>query len=317
MILLGGCCCSMISKNCKIVGVLNVTPDSFSDGGKHFDPEDAAVFAGQMCEDGCDIIDIGGQSTRPGYTKISAQEEFERVEPVFQRLQKIKLPADLSIDTFYSEVAKKSNGFGVNIINYTISFDDSSILKLAKEREMYCIFNFCGSLKLYKEFCESRINLVKKYEISEDKVIFDPGIGFGKTFFEDLEIIMKPEKFRIKGYPLFFGISRKRVVRVVRELLFKRDINFSEELSLLVNKHENYLDIVDSRKYDFVKNVKKIEEMVDFFSNKISGDDLENCDDRDFLTGILSLLAVKKGVDYVRVHNVKLMKRMVCLAGLC
>ena len=307
----------MVFKNCKIVGVLNVTPDSFSDGGKHFEPGAAAVFAKQLCEDGCDIIDIGGQSTRPGYTRISAQEELSRVEPVFQRFQKIKLAADLSIDTFYPEVAEKSYDYGVNIINYTFSFDDANILRLAKEREMYCIFNFCGSLNLYKDFCEGRVNLAKRYEIAEDKIIFDPGIGFGKTFFEDLEIIMKPEKFRVKGYSLFFGISRKRVVRVVRELLFNKYKNFSDKLSLLVNKHEKYLDILNFRRCDFEKSVKKIEEIVNFFRGKLSSEDLENCDDRDFLTGILSLLAVRKGVDYIRVHNVKLMKGMMCLAGLC
>ena len=304
----------MITDEYQIVGVLNVTPDSFSDGGAHFGVDAAVPFAKKLYEDGSDIVDIGGQSTRPGYTKISAKEELSRVEPVLKEMQKINFLGDLSVDTYYPEVAEVAFSYGVNTVNYTYSFDDENMLKIVKKNNMCCIFNFLGSLDSYKNFVNERIKLVEKYGIEKDKVIFDPGIGFGKTFLEDIDIIMNPLKYKVPGYPIYLGISRKRVVKVVSVLLLGHTKNSGNKIFKSVNKHENYLNksiFFNTILEEYLVNIKRI---ANYFSARLPEEDFENIDSRDFLTGVLSIIAINNGANFIRVHNVQLLKKMLKLA---
>lgn len=298
----------------QIVGVLNVTPDSFSDGGAHSGVDAAVPFAKKLYEDGSDIVDIGGQSTRPGYTKISAKEELFRIEPVLKEMQKINFSGDLSIDTYYPEVAEVAFSYGVNAVNYTYSFDDEKMLEIVKKNRMYCIFNFLGSLDSYETFVKERIKLVEKYGIEKDKVIFDPGIGFGKTFLEDIDIIMNPTKYKVPGYLIYLGISRKRVVKVVSVLLLGNTKNSGNKIFESVNKHESYLSDSAFSSLALNEYLKEIKNVVHCFSGKVPEEYLKNADHRDFLTGILSIISINRGADFIRVHNVKLLKKMLKLA---
>ena len=304
----------MVVGKFKIVGVLNVTPDSFSDGGAHFGVDAAVPFAKKLYEDGSDIVDIGGQSTRPGYTKISAKEELFRIEPVLKKLQKINFLCNLSVDTYYPEVAERAFSYGVNTVNYTYSFDDEKMLKIVKKNRMYCIFNFLGSLDSYETFVKERIKLVEKYGIEKDKVIFDPGIGFGKTFLEDIDIIMNPPKYKVPGYPIYLGISRKRVVKVIAELLLKSTKNKPCKSFESVNKHESYLSGNDFSSLALNEYLKKIKNVVYYFKGKVPEESLKNADHRDFLTGVLSVISINIGASFIRVHNVRLLKKMIELA---
>ena len=304
----------MGQNKCQIVGILNVTPDSFSDGGAHFSMEAAVAFAQKLHKDGSDIIDIGGQSTRPGYTRISAKEELSRIEPVLKKLQKMNFLGDLSVDTYYPEVAEKSFSYGVNTVNYTYSSDDEKMLKTVKKNDMCCIFNFLGPIYLYETFVKERIKLVEKYGIKKNKVIFDPGIGFGKTFLEDIDIIMNPSKYKVPGYPIYLGISRKRVIRVVADLLLKNKKSNEDKTFEFVNTHENYLSCRDFSSLALNEYLKKIKDVSNDFSGRIPEETLRIADHRDFLTGVLSVISIYRGANFIRVHNVKMLRKMLNLA---
>lgn len=194
-----------------VMGILNVTPDSFSDGGKWLKPYDAVKRAIYIQDSGADILDIGAQSTRPGYTKIDAKEEWNRLEPVLEGLrERIKIP--ISVDTFYPEVAKRCMEFGISIINDVTGFKNYDMIKVLSDSN-------CGAIVMHDESKDGIVDFFKKkiseFEtngISVERVCLDPGIGFGKTYEENLEIIANPEKFRVNERGLLIGASRKRVI---------------------------------------------------------------------------------------------------------
>ena len=250
------CITKLANNKLKIMGVLNVTPDSFSDGGKYFTPKKAAVHARTLLDLGADILDIGGQSTRPGYIKISAPEELARVKSVFNLLGTLKEKSKVvSVDTFYPEVADFASKSGAKILNLTFAFSDPKLLQIAKYYNMVCIVNYCGEAGLAKKFFESQIKLAKQYKIPDNNLILDPGIGFDKTFLEDFEIIKSPQKFCPEGYRILVGISRKRVTRVLLNLinLTSTDIcDIEFKFWELVNNHREYLG-----RY-FTENLKEV-----------------------------------------------------------
>ena len=204
----------------RIMGVLNVTPDSFSDGGKFLNPEIAVRHARQMVEEGADIIDVGGESTRPGPQGISVPEELERVMSVVERLVK-EISVPISIDTQKPEVADEALGIGVHMLNDISGLRSPKMLTIAAKHNVPTIIMHMQGTPETMQKNPQYENVVE--EIAEelckqaaqakaagiDQVIVDPGIGFGKTLEHNLQILKHLKRFTDLGYPLMVGPSRK------------------------------------------------------------------------------------------------------------
>lgn len=207
----------------KIVGILNVTPDSFSDGGKFFDIEAAISRAREMADEGADIIDVGGESSRPGSEPVSGEEELRRVIPVIERLAKeISIP--ISIDTYKPGVAKEALQSGAKIMNDIMGLTNPEMRKVAGEAKVPVILmhmqgapktmqenpHYTDVVSDIKEFFKTQIAVVKKDGIRE--IILDPGIGFGKTLEHNLTILKRLHEFTDLGFPVLVGPSRKAFI---------------------------------------------------------------------------------------------------------
>jgi dihydropteroate synthase len=217
-------------KRTYLMGVLNVTPDSFSDGGDFNTIESALAQAKNMVKSGVDIIDIGGQSTRPGAAEISLAEELDRVLPVVQILrQNADIFADIpiSVDTTRSQVAKAAVEAGADIINdiSAATFDSEMLSTVAKLAVPIILMHIRGTpqtmqkLTDYRdligeigEFLESRIAAAVAAGIDQSQIIIDPGIGFAKTYSQNLEILRELPNFRALNCPLLVGVSRKSFI---------------------------------------------------------------------------------------------------------
>lgn len=202
-----------------IMGILNVNPDSFSDGGKYNEMDRAVKHAIQMVEDGADIIDIGGESTRPGYTEISVEEELERVIPIIERLaNEVNVP--LSIDTYKGEVARKSLQAGAHIINDIWGAKrDPNMAEVAAEFQAPIILMHNRDNLSYTSFLEDvvsdlqeSIDMVKRAGVSAEKIMLDPGIGFAKDLKGNLDMMRGLDKLVGMGYPVLLGTSRKSLI---------------------------------------------------------------------------------------------------------
>jgi len=208
----------------RIMGILNITPDSFSDGNQYFDTELAVKKALKMIGDGADIIDIGGESTRPGAAKVDAKNELERVIPVIEEIRKHS-DIPLSIDTTKAEVAEKALGAGASILNdiSALRFDADMIKVLSKFPKVSIILmHMQGTPEtmqinpLYEDvieeilaFFEERLKFCEENGISRERIIIDPGIGFGKRQEDNLIILKKIAEFKCLGLPVLLGASRK------------------------------------------------------------------------------------------------------------
>lgn len=252
----------------KLAGILNVTPDSFSDGGKYFEPQNAIEHAYKMAEDGADIIDIGAESTRPFSEGVSADEQIKRLKPVLEGLKNINIP--LSIDTRSSEVAEFALNNGAKIINDVsgLDYDSKMVDIIAKYNATVIIQHSKGTPENmqinpeYKDVVEEvylslsdKINLAESKGIGKNNIIADIGIGFGKTKEDNFKLLGRIDDFKSLNLPLMVGLSRKSL--------------------LGVNEDNNAL--------------------------------------KDTLSLAISYPLIIKGVDYLRVHNVKLHKQLLDL----
>lgn len=248
----------------KLVGILNITPDSFSDGGKYIEPQQALKKLQELINDGADIIDIGAESTRPYSEEVSPLEQIERLKPVLEVIK--ELPVPISIDTRSSEVAEFALQKGAKIINDVSGFDyDSRIADIAAQFNATVIIQHSqGNPQTMQNnphyidvIEEIYLSLFKKLEFARTKgiknIILDVGIGFGKTKEDNFEILNRIEEFYTLNCPLMVGVSRKSLLGI------KEDDN----------------------------NLK------------------------DSLTLALNYPLIQKGVDYLRVHNVKLHKQLL------
>ena len=205
-----------LSKTTYVMGILNVTPDSFSDGDLHKTVEDAVEHALKMAEEGAAIIDIGGESTRPGYEPVSSEEETKRVIPVIEAIRKVS-DIPMSVDTTKHDVAAAAVAAGADIIN--------SVAGLSSPDEMLDVVRSTGSVfvmtyenSYVNQFGEALIGMAEtaiEAGISPDKIIVDPGIGFGKTVEENLRIVNELPVITQIGYPVLLGCSRKSFIRKI------------------------------------------------------------------------------------------------------
>jgi len=209
-----------------VMGILNVTPDSFSDGSLFFDQEIAVRHALQMVEDGADIIDIGGESTRPGADTVTEEEELRRVIPVIEAIAgKVRVP--LSIDTYKATVARKAVEAGASIINDIsgLRFDPEMASVAAGAGIPVILMHIKGTPRdmqknpVYTDligdildYLEGSIQIAEAAGVSRTKIIIDPGIGFGKTFDHNLQIIKRLGEFSSLGFPVLMGVSRKAFI---------------------------------------------------------------------------------------------------------
>ena len=210
---------------CYIMGILNVTPDSFSDGGK-WDSLDSAVYhAERMIEDGADIIDVGGESTRPGYTMIGESEEIDRVAPIIEALSD-RFDVPLSIDTYKSAVAEAGLSAGAVLVNdiWGLKYDNDMAALIAVSGATCCLMHNRKNTE-YNEFMHELLDdlresadIAHRAGIAADKIILDPGVGFAKTYEMNLEAINRLDMLRGLGYPVMLGASRKSVVGLTLNL---------------------------------------------------------------------------------------------------
>lgn len=208
-----------------VMGILNVTPDSFSDGGK-FNQMDAALFhVEEMIKEGMDVVDIGGESTRPGFTPVSEEEEISRVVPVIEQVR-ARFDIPISLDTYKSKVASAGISAGADMINdiWGLKYD-GNLAKVIADAGIPCSLTHNRKESGYTDFIQNvledlseSVQTARMSGIADEKILIDPGIGFGKTYENNLEIINKLEILHSFGYPLLFGASRKSVIGTALDL---------------------------------------------------------------------------------------------------
>jgi len=213
------------NKSYYIMGILNVTPDSFSDGGKFLDIKSALNHTKEMISEGADIIDIGGESTRPGAESISEEEELNRIIPVIKGLRKANNDIIISIDTYKNRIAKEALENGADLINDISGLRfDPLMIKVARDSKVPVIImhikgtprdmqknpHYDDLIRELLEYFDKRINTLNKAGI--EKIIIDPGIGFGKNPEDNLKIIKHLEEFTIFNLPILIGVSRKSFI---------------------------------------------------------------------------------------------------------
>lgn len=210
----------------RLMGIVNVTPDSFSDGGRFFGADEAVWHGLELVESGADILDIGGESTRPGSDEVSAKEELNRVLPVIERLL-AETEVPISIDTRKPEVARECLQCGIHIVNDVGGLREPEMRKaiaefkapavvmhmLGEPKTMQVAPHYDDVVQEVKQFFEQQIALAQAEGI--EQLILDPGVGFGKTLEHNLEILRRLDLFTSLGYPLLLGTSRKRFIGMI------------------------------------------------------------------------------------------------------
>jgi dihydropteroate synthase len=214
------------SRKTYLMGILNVTPDSFSDGGLHFDRAGAVERGIRMVDEGADIIDIGGESTRPGSEPVSLEEELRRILPVVEALS-AKVATPLSIDTYKAEVARRALDAGASMVNDIsgLRFDPALPEVISQRKVPVVLMHIKGNPKSMQEnpfykalipdiidYLRESISIARNAGVSEEMTIIDPGIGFGKTSDHNLEIIHHLDRFAPLGRPILIGPSRKAFI---------------------------------------------------------------------------------------------------------
>ena len=254
-----------LNKETLVMGILNITPDSFSDGGKFNELNDALARAEMLVNDGASIIDIGGESTRPGHEQVTIEEEINRVVPVIEKLNEhINVP--ISIDTYKAKVAERALAAGASIINDIWGVKkDQEIAAVAKEYEAPIILMHNKDTPSYDDLIEDMkkslyesINIVKAHGVQDDKIIIDPGIGFGKTLEHNLLAMRRLHELKTLGYPILLGTSRKSMIGAVLDLPV--DERLEGTIATVCYGIQQGVDIV--RVHD-VKEIKRAVTMMD------------------------------------------------------
>jgi len=219
----------ILGERTLVMGILNVTPDSFSDGGRYNNLDSAMKQAEKLISEGADIIDVGGESTRPGHTQITSEEEISRVVPIIEKISK-NLDTIISIDTYKYDVAEEAIKAGANIINdiWGLQYDKGEMAELVKKSNLPIIAMHNQNDEIYnkdiilvlREFFEKTFKIADKYGIDRDKIILDPGLGFGKNVEQNIEILSRLNELKDME-PILLGASKKRFIgKLLNDLPF-------------------------------------------------------------------------------------------------
>lgn len=214
-----------LENHCYVMGILNVTPDSFSDGGKWNGLDQALRHTEQMLADGMDVVDIGGESARPGYTKISDQEEIDRVVPVIEAV-KARFDVPISLDTYKAGVAKAGVEAGADLINDIWGCKyEPKIADVIADSGVACVLMHNKKKAEYQDYLKDVVKelgesvaIAKAAGVADDRIILDPGIGFGKTYENNLELTYHVDALKELGYPILLGTSRKSMIGLALDL---------------------------------------------------------------------------------------------------
>lgn len=214
-----------------VMGILNVTPDSFSDGGQHFGTEAALAHALRMLDEGADLIDIGGESTRPGADAVSPSEEADRVLPVIEALRRERPDARISVDTRHHEVARAALKSGADIVNDITGLASPDMRRVCAELPCGVILmhmqgepktmqqnpHYTDVVAEVREFFAARVQAAEQDGITRNRICLDPGIGFGKNVQHNLLLIRHLEQTRVHDLPMLMALSRKRFMGAILE----------------------------------------------------------------------------------------------------
>lgn len=214
-----------VENNCYVMGILNITPDSFSDGGKWNNLDNAMKHTEEMVLEGASIIDVGGESTRPGHIQISAQEEIERVVSVIEKIKE-NYDIPVSIDTYKSQVAKAALLAGADLVNdiWGLKYDEKMADLIAEFGVPCCLMHNRENtdyISFIEDMCEDlkeSVEIAKEAGISENNIILDPGVGFVKSYEQNLMAINQLEVIKNIGYPLLLGTSKKSFIGYTLDL---------------------------------------------------------------------------------------------------
>jgi dihydropteroate synthase len=249
----------------KIVGILNITPDSFSDGGKFNSQENAFNHLRKMIDEGADVIDIGAESTRPKATPIGPEEEWARLEKILpliiSEVKKSPKQIKTSIDSYHFETIKKAHEMGVDIINDVSGLSDEKIVDFIAEKNIETILmhNFQmpvisgvlinRNLNLNREivkWAEEKISYLQKKNVKKSQLVFDPGIGFGKDALQSISILKNIDTYRVLGLPLYIGHSKKSFLEAIDFSDYGKDLNRADK-TLIISKY------LAKKKIDFLR----------------------------------------------------------------
>lgn len=214
-----------LKRNCYVMGILNVTPDSFSDGGKWTDRDRYLFHVEEMIKEGMDIVDIGGESTRPGYEEISVEEEIARVSPVITAVKE-RFDVPISLDTYKADVAKAGILAGADMINDIWGLQrDERMGRVIADSGVACVLMHnrerAREGAILDDMAADFTRILASAQaagIADERIILDPGVGFGKTYEQNLESISYMDKLHMFGYPLLLGVSRKSVIGLTLDL---------------------------------------------------------------------------------------------------
>lgn len=213
-----------VKNHTYVMGILNVTPDSFSDGGNYTETDKALFRVEQMLKEGADLVDIGGESTRPGYVPVPEEEEIRRIYPIIEAV-KSRFDVPVSLDTYKSKVAKAGIEAGADLINDIWGLQYEEMAEVIAKAGLPCCLMHNRREAVYVNFMEDvaadlarTLHIARKAGISEDRIILDPGVGFAKTYEQNLEIINRLEELRIFECPILLGTSRKSVIGLTLDL---------------------------------------------------------------------------------------------------
>ena len=210
-----------------VMGIVNVTPDSFSDGGQHLQRDAALAHAQQLIQEGADLLDIGGESTRPGAPPIGLQEELDRIMPVIEGLRGVPLP--LSVDTNKPEVMRAALAAGISMVNDINALQQpDAMAAVAASKAAVCLMHMQGTPQTMQqqphyqdvlaevlEFLRARIAAALAAGIARERIVIDPGFGFGKTLAHNLDLLRHLQEFSVLGVPLLAGLSRKSMLGAI------------------------------------------------------------------------------------------------------
>lgn len=245
-----------------VMGILNMTPDSFSDGGSYNTTEQALYRVEEMIGEGADVLDIGGESTSPGYTPVSEEEEIDRISTVIEKI-KSSFDTPVSVDTCKAKVAQAGIDAGADMINdiWGLKFD-AGMADVIARADIPCCLMHNREEALYESFIEEvlwdlekSLDIAHRAGISDEKIILDPGVGFGKSYENNLEIIDRLEMLHSLGYPILLGASRKSVVGLTLDL----PVDERVEGTLVTSVYAALKGAMFVRVHDVKENVRAIQ----------------------------------------------------------